>query len=84
MSENRSLPLTILVLGGIGVLDVLAAAFLAWAPMAQGWGFGQPVDLAGWHTTLGGFCGVFLGICGVSMIVYAGYIRRKLLAPNNF
>lgn len=76
MSESRSVPVTILVIGGFGLFDVLAAIFLAWAPMAQGWGFDQPVTVAGWDTTLGGFCGTFLGICGVSMIAYAGWMRR--------
>jgi hypothetical protein len=83
MSESRAVPVTILVIGGFGFFDVLAAIFLVWAPMAQGWGFAQPVVIAGWQTTLGGFCGTFLGICGVSMIGYAVFIRQKLFAPKN-
>jgi hypothetical protein len=83
MSESQAAPMTILVIGGIGLFDVLAAIFLAWAPVAQGWGFDQPVAIAGWQATLGEFCGTFLGICGVSMIAYAGWMRLHLFAASN-
>ena len=82
MSEGNAIPVTVLVIGGLGLLDLLAAAFLAWAPVAQGWGFGEPVTVAGWQTTMGGFSGTFLGICGATLVGYAAYMRRKLLAPG--
>ena len=82
MSDNRSIPMTVLVIGGLGLLDMAAAAFLAWAPLAQGWGFGAPVKIVGWQTTMGGFCGLFLGICGATLLGYAAYMRRSLLAPD--
>jgi len=74
--------MTVLVIGGLGLLDMVAAAFLAWAPVAQGWGFGDQVVIVGWRTTVGVFSGMFLGICGLTLFGYAAYLRRKLLAPK--
>lgn len=82
MSDSRSIPMTVLVIGGLGLLDLVAAAFLAWAPLAQGWGFGAPVAIGGWRTTIGVFCGTFLGLCGATLLGYAAYMRRSLLAPD--
>lgn len=80
--QERPVPLTVLVIGGLGLLDILAAALMAWAPFMQGWGFGQAITVGPWHTTVGRFCGTFLAICGVVLVAYAAWMRRRFLAPS--